>query len=171
MRTLAFLMLAATAAFSQSKAPGADKTAGQNDPMPRTTKTEIGTGVKDENVDYFDSMADYYRNSGRAVRAIEEKGIPAEEIPAVLHLARRSSASPNAIIDDRKAGKSWADLAKQHSVKTESSDLVSEANVLFLSEYHGRKPEEIRAMKAKGASWVSINQELRRVGGPKPSGQ
>ena len=35
---------------------------------------------------------------------------------------------------------------------------------MFLSEYHGRKPEEVRAMLAKGADFLAINQEFRRDG-------
>ena len=45
-----------------------------------------------------------------------------------------------------------------------SFDVVSEANIVFLSEYHGRTPEEIRALRAKGASFIEINQQFRRVG-------
>jgi hypothetical protein len=125
---------------------------------------KAGTGVQDPVVDYYDSMSDYFRQSQRAIMAINKKGIPDQEIPAVLLIARRSSASPNQIIDARKAGKQWADIAKQNNVTLEGQDFVKEANVVFLSEYHGRPAEEIRAMAGKGATYVAINQELRRTG-------
>jgi hypothetical protein len=135
--------------------------------LPRSTpKTDIGTGVKDVTVDWYDSVADYFRNSRRAVMLISQKGIPPEEIPAVLLIARRSSASPNQVIEAKKSGKSWAEIAKQHNAKIEGEDLVTEANVLFLSEYHGRPAEEIKAARAKGATFVDINQEFRRSGTP-----
>ena len=135
------------------------------DNLPRATpKTDVGTGVKDASVDFWDSIADYYRNSRRAVMALRDKGVPDEEIPAVLHIARNSKASPNQVLEARKSGKSWADIAGEHNVKFSGKDLPTEANVQFLSTYHGRTPEEIRAMKAKGASWIDINQELRRSG-------
>ena len=135
------------------------------DPMPRKTpKTEVGTGVKDATIDYWDSLSDYFRSSRRAVMAIRDKGIPDEEVAAVLYVARNSSASPNQVIEARKAGKPWGDIAREHKAKTSGDDVVSEANLQFLSSYHGRTPEEVRAMRAKGASWIDINQELRRSG-------
>ena len=124
----------------------------------------VGTGVKDPTVDYFDSMSDYFRNSQRAVKAIEEKGIPVVEIPAVLMIARRSSASPNQVIDARKSGKSFEDIARQHKVSLPGKDFVAEANILFLSEYHGRPADQIRQLHAKGTQFVDINQEFRRDG-------
>ena len=128
------------------------------------SKNPVGTGVKDPTVDYFDSMSDYFRNSQRAVRAIHEKGIPVVEVPAVLMIARRSSASPNQIIEERKNGKSFADIAKQNNVSLPGNDFVSEANILFLSEYHGRPADQIRKLHAKGTEFVALNQEFRRDG-------
>ena len=130
----------------------------------RTTQTGVGTAVSDPIVDYYRSISDYFRNSERAVQLISDKGIKDEEIPAVLLIARRSSASPNAIIEMRKSGKQFEDIAAQHKVKLPSGDFVREANILFLSEYHGRKPDEVRQMNAKGATFLDINQQLRRVG-------
>lgn len=127
-------------------------------------KTEIGTNVKQPAVDYYDSMSDYFRQSRRAIDAIVQKGIPDQEIPAVLIIARRSSASPNQVIEARKSGKSFADIAKSNNVNLPGSDFVAEANTVFLAEYHGRTPEEIKAMRAKGASFIDINQQFRRVG-------
>ena len=127
-------------------------------------KANVGTNVKQPAVDFYDSVSDYFRQSRRAVDAMVQKGIPDEELPAVLTIARRSSASPNQIIDARKAGKSFAEIAKANKVDLPGDDFVAEANTLFLAEYHGRTPEEIRALRAKGASFIDINQQFRRVG-------
>jgi hypothetical protein len=127
-------------------------------------RSRADTGNQDAVVDYYDSMSDYFRQSPRAIAAINKKGIPDEEIPGVLLIARRSSASPNQVIDARKAGKQWADIAKQFKVNVAGADFVREANVLFLSEYHGRPVEQVRAMLDKGATYIAVNQELRRSG-------
>ena len=127
---------------------------------------DVGTNVKQPAVDFYDSISDYFRQSRRAVDAIVQKGIPDEEIPAVLYIARHSKASPNQVIDARKAGKSFSDIAKTNNVKLQGSDFVSEANVVFLAEYHGRTPAEVRALRSKGVSFIDINQQYRRVGGP-----
>ena len=129
-----------------------------------TERNRIGTGVEDPVVDFYDSMSDYFRNTNRAIMAIHEKGIPDQEIPAVLLIARRSSASPNQVIAARKSGKSWSEIAQANKVSLGGDDFVKEANIVFLSEYHGRKPEEVRAMVAKGADFLAINQEFRRDG-------
>jgi hypothetical protein len=128
------------------------------------SKNPVGTGVKDATVDYFDCMSDYFRNSQRAVRAIYDKGVPVAEIPAVLTIARKSSASPNQVIEARKSGKSFADIAKQYKISLPGDDFVSEANIRFLSEYHGRPAEQVRQLHDKGAEFIAINQEFRRGG-------
>jgi hypothetical protein len=133
----------------------------------QTPKTDVGTGVKDATIDFYDSMQDYFRQTNNAIRLISKKGIPDQEIPAVLHIARNSSASPNQIIEARLAGKSFEDIARANNVKwSGEGDFVTEANVKFLSSYHGRAEAEVRALKAKGGSWIDINQEFRRVGMP-----
>lgn len=128
------------------------------------TKPDVGTNVEAASVDYYDSIADYFRQSPQAVQLIAKKGIPDQEIPAVLLIARKSSASPNEIIDARKSGKGFAEIAKSNKVQLAGTDFVTEANILFLSESHGRPAEEIRAQHAKGASFIEINQQYRRVG-------
>ena len=141
MRT--FILLLATAAFAQQ---------------------DVGTNVRQPNVDFYDSISDYFRQSRRAVDLIAQKGMPDEEIPAVLYIARHSIASPNQVIDARKAGKPFADIAKDYNVKLEGADFVSEANIVFLAEYHGRTPAEVRTLRGKGVTFIDINQQFRRVG-------
>lgn len=132
---------------------------------PKTTeRSRTEAGVNDPVIDFYDSMSDYFRNSSKAIMAINQKGIPDLEIPAVLLIARRSSASPNQVIEARKGGKSWTDIAKTNNVTLAGNDFVTEANIVFLSDYHGRTPEQIRAMHAKGETFLAINQELRRDG-------
>jgi hypothetical protein len=139
--------------------------AAQEQPRPQA-KNAVGTGVQDPVVDYYDSIADYFRNSAKAVAAIEKKGIPPEEIPAVLTIARKSSASPNQVIAAKMGGKSWSEIAADNKVNLGGTDFVKEANIQFLSSYHGIPAEKVRAMHAKGANFIAINQELRRGGIP-----
>src|SRR5688572_5221291 len=88
---------------------------------------DVGTNVKQPAIDFYDSVSDYFRQTRRAVDLIVKKGIADEEIPAVLYIARRSSASPNQIIDARKAGKSFSEIANSNNVKLSGSDFVKEA--------------------------------------------
>lgn len=124
----------------------------------------VGTNVEQPVIDYYDSISDYYKTNRRTVDAIAKKGVPAEEIPAVLHIARESSAAPEKIVDARKAGKSFAEIARENKVTIDGTDFVKEANVMFLAEYHGRTPAQVRDLLGKGVTFIDINQQYRRVG-------
>jgi hypothetical protein len=152
MRYVTSLILCAAAVFAQAL------------PQAKPPKKDVGTSVEQPVVDYYDSMSDYFRQSRRAIDLIARKGIPDQEIPAVLTIARRSKASPNQVIAARQSGQSFADIAKTNGVTLPGQDFVTEANITFLAEYHGRTPEEIRALHAKGANFIEINQQYRRVG-------
>lgn len=125
---------------------------------------DIGTNVEQPAVDFYDSISDYFGYSRRAVDLIVKKGVAAEEIPAVLYIAKHSHATARQVIDARNAGRDFGQIARQYNVKLPGEDVVVEANVAFLSGYHGQPAEQIRAMHAKGASFVDINQQFRRVG-------
>ncbi len=73
--------------------------------------------------------------------------------------------SPNQVIAARKQGKSFEDIAKQANVNLPGDgDFVTKANIRFLSEYHGHNDAEVRGLHDKGASFIEINQQYRRVG-------
>ena len=138
---------------------------GNNQTRTRTTEPHVGDNVHDPDIDFYDSISDFFRQSPRAVEAIAQKGIPALEIPAVLTLARKSSMSPNQVIQARKQGKSFEDIARDAKVNLAGDgDFVTRANIRFLADYHGRSEAEIRGLHDKGASFIEINQQYRRVG-------
>jgi len=155
MKALVIAMALTGMAFAQ----------GNSQTRTRTAEPHVGDNVHDPDIDFYDSMSDYFRQSPRAVEAIAQKGIPALEIPAVLTIARKSSMSPNQVIAARKQGKSFEDIAKQANVNLPGDgDFVTKANIRFLSEYHGRNDSEVRGLHDKGASFIEINQQYRRVG-------
>src|SRR4051794_6369986 len=81
------------------------------------SKPNVGTNVHDPTVDFYDSVADYFRTSSGAIEKIAQKDkIPAQEIPAVLTIARKSSMSPNQVIEARKQGQTFEQIAKTAGV-------------------------------------------------------
>ncbi len=50
---------------------------GNNQTRTRTTEPHVGDNVHDPDIDFYDSISDYFRQSPRAVEAIAQKGIPA----------------------------------------------------------------------------------------------
>jgi hypothetical protein len=148
MRLLLTLILSAALLPAQTQSPAKDTAAG--DPM----------------VDLYRSLADWSRKSERAIYAIRDRVGSEKEVAAVLLVTKRSSASANDVMDARKAGKDWSAIARQWNVKHEGAgDFVDYANLVFLSEYHGRTLEDARKLHQKGLDPVAINQEFRREGG------
>ena len=147
MRLLLTTALCAALLPAQIKSPTKDTAAG--DPM----------------VDLYRSLADWSRKNERTIYAIRDRIGNDKEVAAVLLVTKRSSASPNDVMNARKAGKDWAAITRQWNVThTSGMDFADYANLVFLSEYHGRTFEDTRKLHEKGLDLVAINQEFRREG-------
>ena len=147
MRLLLTFVAAALMLPGQVKSPAKDTAGG--DPM----------------VDLYRSLADWSRKDEKTISAIRDQVGNDREVAAVLFVTRRSSASPNQVMAARKSGKSWDDIARQWTVNWKGSDFIDEANLSFLSQYHGRTVEEVRKMARGAVDPVALNQEFRREGG------
>lgn len=66
--------------------------------------------------EYFGAVARFFNLPPNEVAILSEWAIPADEIPVVLFMARRSGVSPEALVALREAGQSWADLAGRYRV-------------------------------------------------------
>jgi hypothetical protein len=51
---------------------------------------------------------------------IQQQGIPAAEVPVVLFLASRARVQPAAVLEQRRAGRSWSEVARHFSVRPEA---------------------------------------------------
>jgi len=67
-------------------------------------------------VEYFAAVASFFNLPPTEVAILSEWEIPAQEIPVVLFMARRSGVSPEALVALREAGQSWATLATRYRV-------------------------------------------------------
>lgn len=61
---------------------------------------------------YFRTVGEHFRVSSREIRVLTAWGLPREELPVVLFLARRTGGSPDALIARRRGGDSWWDVAR-----------------------------------------------------------
>ena len=66
--------------------------------------------------EYFEAVARFFNLPSSEVAILSEWEIPAQEIPVVLFMARRSGVSPEALVALREAGQSWATLATRYRV-------------------------------------------------------
>ena len=66
--------------------------------------------------DYFRAVASFFNLPAGEVAILGDWGIPPDEIPVVLFMARRAGVSPEALLALRDAGQSWSVLAGRYRV-------------------------------------------------------
>ena len=66
--------------------------------------------------DYLSAVASFFSLPSNEVSILSEWEIPADEIPVVLFVARRSGVSPEALVALRQAGRSWSELTARYRV-------------------------------------------------------
>jgi hypothetical protein len=65
---------------------------------------------------YLDAVAEHFEIAADEVAILAGWGVPAEEIPVVLSVARTAGVSPDAVMALRRGGRSWGDLADRYGV-------------------------------------------------------
>ena len=66
--------------------------------------------------DYFRAVAGHFNMPAHEVTILGEWPLPADEIPVVLFIARRSGVSPEAVVALRESGQSWATLTRRYRI-------------------------------------------------------
>ena len=61
--------------------------------------------------EYFTAIGRYQGVADKDVLFIQKRGIPDEQIPVVMFIASRANVRPEVIMDLRRQGRSWADIA------------------------------------------------------------
>ncbi len=81
---------------------------------------DIGVSIGDEGLrGFYLSVGDYYRVPEREVVIVRERGIPAQEIPVVLFIAKRVNVAPTTIINLRLGGSSWLNIMLRFGIGPE----------------------------------------------------
>jgi len=66
--------------------------------------------------DYFRAVAGHFNMPANEVAILGEWPLPADEIPVVLFVARRSGVSPEAVVALRESGQSWGSLTRRYRI-------------------------------------------------------
>lgn len=119
----------------------------------------------------------------------DRHSIPYDEIPVVLFLAEQAHVAPVTIIDLRRHGKTWWDIAFHFGVSPEiflvpggppygkaygyykfkpkraktlilsDGDVINLVNIRILSEHHGYSSHALMKMRRQGKSFSAIHAE------------
>jgi hypothetical protein len=132
---------------------------------------------------FYFAVGNYYQVPEREVVVIRERALPPDEVPVVFYVARQARVEPAIIVDFRRRGMSWADIAfrfhltpdiyyfqggppygkaygywKNHPPR--DAEVVEAVNVHFLSEYHHVSADEIRAERSRGPNYAFVAQNF-----------
>ncbi len=118
---------------------------------------------------------------------VRERALPPDEVPVVFYVARTARIAPALVVDLRRGGMSWADIAfrfqltpdiyyfpggppygKAHGYwkkhRPRDIEVVDAVNIHFLSEYNRVSPDAIRAGRSRGPSYAVVARDFD--GGP-----
>ena len=137
---------------------------------------------------FYLSVGNYYQVPEREVVVVRERAIPPDEVPVVFYVAQRARVQPAVIVDLRRRGLSWADVAfhfhldpdiyyfrggppygkaygywKKHPPR--DVEVVDAVNVHFLSDYHRVSPDVVRAERSRGSSYVIVARNFEAKAG------
>jgi hypothetical protein len=132
---------------------------------------------------FFVSIGSYYHVPEREVVVVHERSVPPEEVPVVFFVAQRARVAPAVVVDLRRHGLSWADIAfhfrldpdiyyfnggppygkahgywKKHPPR--DVEVIDAVNVHFLSEFHGVTPDMVRDERRHGRSYVIVGNDF-----------
>ncbi len=95
---------------------------------------------------FFLAVGDYYRIFRGEVIIIRERGVPPDEIPVALSIAKRAHVAPDIIVDFRLQDNTWLDTTLHFGLGPEiffvpSGTVVSDPLYGRVYRYYMRKPK------------------------------
>ena len=128
---------------------------------------------------FYFAVGNYYQVPEREVVVVQEQALPPDEVPVVFYVAQRAHVAPAVVIDLRRRGESWADIAfrfrldpdiyyfrggppygkaygywKKHPPR--DAEVIDAVNVHFLSDYHHVTPDAVWAERSRGRSYAVV---------------
>jgi hypothetical protein len=132
---------------------------------------------------FFFAVGNYYNVPERDVAVIHDRAISPDDIPVVFYVAQRAHVAPAVVVDLRRSGSSWADVAfhlrldpgiyyfsggppygksygywKKHPPQDE--EVIDAVNVHFLADYHRVSPDVVWTERSRGRSYVVVAHDF-----------
>jgi hypothetical protein len=139
---------------------------------------------------FYFAVGNYYQVPEREVVEVQQQALPPEEVPVVFYVAQRARVAPAVVVDLRRRGESWSDIAfhfrldpdiyyfrggppygkaygywKKHPPR--DVQVIDAVNVHFLSDYLHVTPDAVWAERSGGHNYAVIagDFEARREKG------
>lgn len=137
---------------------------------------------------FYFAVGNYYQVPEREVVVVQQQALPPEEVPVVFYVAQCARVAPAMVVDLRRRGLSWTDIAfhfrldpdiyyfrggppygkaygywKKHPPR--DVEVVDAVNVHFLSEYHRVAPDVVWAERSHGRSYAVVARDFAAKSG------
>jgi hypothetical protein len=128
---------------------------------------------------FYFAIGNYYHVPEREVTVVRERAIPPDETPVVFYVAQCARVQPAVIVDLRRRGMSWVDVAAHFRLSPDiyyfesgppygkahgywknhpprDVEVVEAVNVHFLSDYHRVAPDVIVTERSRRGSYAVV---------------
>ena len=137
---------------------------------------------------FYFAVGNYYQVPEREVVVVQQQALPPDEVPVVFYVAERARVAPAVVVDLRRHGLSWADIAfhfrldpdiyyfrggppygkaygywKKHPPR--DVEVIDAVNVHFLSEYHRVAPDVVWTERSHGRSYAVVARDFAAKSG------
>ena len=136
---------------------------------------------------FYFAVGNYYQVPEREVvvvqQVVQQQALPPDEVPVVFYVAQRARVAPAVVVDLRRRGLSWTDIAfhfrldpdiyyfrggppygkaygywKKHPPR--DAEVIDAVNVHFLSDYHRVAPDVVWAERSQGHSYAVVARDF-----------
>ena len=128
---------------------------------------------------FYFAVGNYYQVPERQVDLVRDRALPPDEVPVAFFVAQRAGVNPTVVVDLRRRGVSWADIAlhfhfgpdiyyfrdgppygkaygywKNHPPR--DVEVIDAVNIHFLSEYHHVTPDLVRTERSRRGNYAVV---------------
>jgi hypothetical protein len=128
---------------------------------------------------FYFAIGNYYNVPEPEFVVVRQRELPPEELPVIYYVAQRARVQPIAIVDLRRRGMNWADIAVHYRLDPDiyyfrggppygkakgywkkhpprDIEVVEAVNVHFLSDYHHVAPDVVVAERLRRGSYMVV---------------
>ena len=132
---------------------------------------------------FYFAIGNYYQVPERQVVLVRDRALPPDEVPVAFFVAQRAGVNPTVVVDLRRRGMSWSDIAlhfhfrpdiyyfregppygkaygywKSHPPR--DAEVIDAVNIHFLSEYHHVTPDLVRTERSRSGNYVVVARDF-----------